>query len=84
MWGFLSRWGRELRDGAFQKLLISATVAGPNYLIAFLLLHGGLYRLAEWRQSGLTWPEATSRYALQECQQNTEGAANLTGFLQLI
>lgn len=33
----LSRRGRERGDGA-------ATVAGPNYPIAFLLLHGGLYR----------------------------------------
>lgn len=57
MRGFLSRWGRERRDGAFQKRLTSATVAGPNYLIAFLLLHGGLYRPAEWRQSALTWPD---------------------------
>lgn len=66
MRGFLSRWGRERWDGAFQNCLTSATVAGPNYLIAFLLLHGGLYRPGEWRHGALTWPEVPTWYQVRK------------------
>ena len=52
--GFSHAGAGSAETEAFQDRLTSATVAGPNYLIAFLLLHGGLYRPAEWRQSALT------------------------------
>lgn len=62
----------ECRDGAFQSRLTPATVAGPNYLIAFLHLHAGLYRPGwmETRCPHLTWVTNLTP-GLRETEANT-------------
>lgn len=52
--GFFHAGGESAGTELFKASATSATVAGPNYLIAFLLLHAGLYHWGDRRQGALT------------------------------